>query len=92
MLEEGIVTDDTTIESDAWKNLLFMFDGRSILGYHTHPSEEMARNAAQESWKDLHARFVATNSDFSIIDRETNAHLFFFREYSHSIQIPWRKK
>lgn len=91
MNDIDVLLEDGVIESDAWKNLMFMFDGRSMLGYHVHPTEDAAREAAAHG-KVLCEHLASININSAIADTHTKKHLYFCREYSHSFQIPWGKK
>lgn len=77
---------ENEVKTSTWRNLLFMKDGRTVLGAHVFSTEEQAAEAAKEGAIYL-ASLVALNSRFRIITK-AGKHLYYCCEYSHSIQIP----
>jgi hypothetical protein len=78
---------DQTLDSDLsavrlWKNLIFLRDGRSVLGYHVFDTEADAALAAREGeiWIERHRNWRVV--------RRGGEHLYFANEYSHSVPIP----
>jgi hypothetical protein len=76
------------VKAAAWKNLMFMKDGRTILGFHVHPTESAAREAAHAGRVELD-RLASRNLAERVVKKGTGEHLYFCREYSHSIPVPW---
>lgn len=73
---------DCPVKSDKWKNLTFLKDGTPVLGKMIHPSETAAKLASDE--------FIASfEGDPECVSAKYN---FKYKDYSHTIQIPWRDK
>lgn len=83
VLERDCIADPTV-----WKNLMFLKDGRSLLGYHTFPTEDAAR-AVHAAGATVLRDMVLIHHDFRIINT-AGKHLYYAREYSHSIPIQVR--
>lgn len=79
---------DPPVEASAWKNLMFMKDGRSVLGFHVHSSEAAAHEAAETGGLVLN-QLMGQHPDHRVVKKGTNEHLFYCHEYSHSIPVPW---
>jgi len=74
-------TEGEPIKAEAWKNIAFLKDGRSMIGVRTWPTEADARAAQnmREAQIQRHGKFRFRGVDG-----------FSARMYSHAIQIPWR--
>lgn len=77
-----------------WKNLFFDKSGRSYLGVMTHESEEKARNVDEDALKVLYRsnagiRFMRCLCGSRLFVAGIN--VYNLPEYSHSIQIPFKK-
>jgi hypothetical protein len=79
--QDDLAWIDGPIEAPKWKNLLFMNDGRALLGRSTHDTETVAKKAIEHDERIL-ARHPA--KEFAALNGSFIAH-----QYSHSIQIPW---
>jgi hypothetical protein len=82
--------DQTTIDTDndlllarRWKNLIFLKDGRTVLGYHEFSTEAEAAQGCRAGEELLKA-----NPDWRIVSRGGSA-LYFASEYSHCVQVPY---
>lgn len=83
--QQTIVTDcedrEAPITASAWKNLIFLTDGRSVLGYHVYRSKEAAHAGSIAGEAEL-KRLMRIRADMPVVHRATREHLYFCREYS----------
>lgn len=82
--------DDSAEDISCWKNLIFLKNGKTLWGAHTFSTREAATVACIAGDAELR-RLVALHPTGHVISRKQNgAHLFFFREFSHAIPMPWK--
>lgn len=86
---------DTTIEvldapanAPLWRNLIFLRNGKTLWGYHTFTSEAAARAVIPEAEK-LFAGYLAISRKYRIVRSDTEAFLYYARDYLYSIPMPW---
>ena len=79
-------------KADAWTNLDFTKSGSSFVWPQTFHSEETARTAVllrNTSVDEEHARVIREYGGVGIeITDEEWRHLYFWYEYSHTLQLP----
>lgn len=84
------VEGDLTHEAPLWKNLLFMKNGRTVWAAQVHQTEAEARAAIPFGEAEL-ARQLAKQPTTRVVCGKTKRHLFYAREYSHAIPLPWSR-
>ena len=70
-------------ESQSWRNLVFLKNGRSVLGFHAHPSEQAARAAIAEV-EGCIQRFGPESGRIHIATGVIRA-----TEFSHAFPVQW---
>lgn len=81
---------DLPIKSDKWINLIFLIDGRSHIGNFLYDTALQAK--IQSDKMDCEMNDITNGKLHRIVNPITNCHMYFWHEYSHTIQIPWREK
>lgn len=79
---------DSPVTAPAWKNLIFLTTGPSLLGGHVFPTEEAAREAAVTGAAAM-ALGAALSPNAQVVRQGTREVLYLCREFSHCVQIPW---
>jgi hypothetical protein len=76
--------DDDLSRVHLWKNLIFLRDGRSVLGYHIFATKEEAAQGCRdgETW-------IAAHPGWRVICPHSGEHLYSSNNYSHCIQVPY---
>jgi len=81
--------DAPPIEAPAWKNLIFLRNGKSLLGRHVFASKELAEDACAAGAREM-ARLVTIHPQMQVVKKETGEHLYYCHEVSHAMPIPIR--
>lgn len=78
------------IKADQWKNLSFTKSGKSYRGFMVHPSEQAARKRSEENDEEIRNIIALGLAKAENILCDSMDGEFFFSEYSHTFQIPWK--
>jgi len=80
--------EDEAITAPAWKNLLFLKDGRSVPGARTFSTPEAAYAAAVAGDASI-KRMLDAGRRVLVVCRRTGQPLYRISEYAYCIQVPW---
>lgn len=90
LYRDGIDPDKgEKVDGKGWRNLVFLKNGKTHPGTKLWPTETAAKKSSDEYDAEMDAKEAKRPGQWVRYNGDTLC--YFWRDYSHTIQLPWRE-